>query len=765
MSLKETFLISPLSVRGCQLWLDAADVNGNGTSVANGASVTSWTDKSGNGRNATATTAPTYDLPTKNILFNGTNQFFNLPNGTYPFGNTPYSIFLVAYTRNSANPQWILAGGNESTNQAIGVIFFTTNAVWHSWWINEYRVDNSIVNNVPAIVNISYSTSRSIVVNGGTASLNSPGAARANPNGPNFIGRRPGDASQYFNGGMGECIIYNSEITTSDRQKIEGYLAWKWGLTGSLPSTHPFKNYRPINGLSVPIPISYTNPKRTVNLDPFDPRTISGCQLWLDGADTSTILLSGSTISGWNDKSGNRRNASNITGIPVLSNNNLIQRQGIFFNGASYMTGGFPYSSNTLSWFLVGTIESDGDAFGRLLSFGDPSQYDFDSALRMNALSRENLTNEVVTYRSNYISRNLFISYSTPFFYSSVIDGTSNTPFLNGRQGTGAATSGNFGFSTFGLSASFGLNVQRNKGFLFEVIVYSTALTTAQRQQVEGYLAWKWGLTSSLPANHPYRTPIAPFPPISIPRKQTLRIFSPRNISGCQVWLDAADPSTLFTDSGGTTRASQGQTIARWNDKSGNGINATQATLARQPRFVSSGIQFVAANNNFMTWTIPFSQNQSVFVVLTQNATGGAYLYARSTALGGGPSVLSYTNRLRYFDATDDVDFQNGTVVSGRNLVAYVRTQGVSVVGTYMGSQVFSIPQGNSTNASAVYDYLGSSEGVVNFYDGILSEFIFYNAALRLPQRQQIEGYLAWKWGLVANLPSTHPFKLFPPSP
>jgi len=29
--------------------------------------------------------------------------------------------------------------------------------------------------------------------------------------------------------------------------------------------------------------------------------------------------------------------------------------------------------------------------------------------------------------------------------------------------------------------------------------------------------------------------------------------------------------------------------------------------------------------------------------------------------------------------------------------------------------------------------------------------------------RYKVEGYLAWKWGLVANLPSGHPYKNLPP--
>lgn len=41
--------------------------------------------------------------------------------------------------------------------------------------------------------------------------------------------------------------------------------------------------------------------------------------------------------------------------------------------------------------------------------------------------------------------------------------------------------------------------------YVYEVLQYSTSLSTADRQLVEGYLAWKWGLTADLPASHPYK--------------------------------------------------------------------------------------------------------------------------------------------------------------------------------------------------------------------------------------------------------------------
>ena len=53
--------------------------------------------------------------------------------------------------------------------------------------------------------------------------------------------------------------------------------------------------------------------------------------------------------------------------------------------------------------------------------------------------------------------------------------------------------------------------------------------------------------------------------------------------------------------------------------------------------------------------------------------------------------------------------------------------------------------------------------------DGRLAEFIAYAAipgrsGTDLTELEKAEGYLAWKWGLVNNLPSSHPYKNSPPT-
>jgi N-acetylneuraminic acid mutarotase len=46
-------------------------------------------------------------------------------------------------------------------------------------------------------------------------------------------------------GGIGEIVALKSLSSISDRQKIEGYLAHKWGLAASLPTGHPYKTNAP----------------------------------------------------------------------------------------------------------------------------------------------------------------------------------------------------------------------------------------------------------------------------------------------------------------------------------------------------------------------------------------------------------------------------------------------------------------------------------------------------------------------------------------
>jgi len=44
-----------------------------------------------------------------------------------------------------------------------------------------------------------------------------------------------------LNGRIAEVVVANTLADAGDRQRLEGYLAWKWGLQGNLPADHPWK--------------------------------------------------------------------------------------------------------------------------------------------------------------------------------------------------------------------------------------------------------------------------------------------------------------------------------------------------------------------------------------------------------------------------------------------------------------------------------------------------------------------------------------------
>jgi hypothetical protein len=77
-------------------------------------------------------------------------------------------------------------------------------------------------------------------VNGGDNFRSSPTGARVT------IGQMPYYTPNPPVQGLQELLLFDYLLGTTDRQKLEGYLAHRWGTTASLPSGHPFKSSAPM---------------------------------------------------------------------------------------------------------------------------------------------------------------------------------------------------------------------------------------------------------------------------------------------------------------------------------------------------------------------------------------------------------------------------------------------------------------------------------------------------------------------------------------
>lgn len=178
------------------------------------------------------------------VRFDGVNDIMLLPDNTIPGGDSSYSMF-VAMSFNSTAPQFVVGTGttpgSASGNYLAGIV--GTPASFGSWWQGYGGVVVGTVALGAVFYGAWYDNVTSVVSvnkNGGASTDTSQAVDRNSVNTNHTIGAFSSVTSP-LNASVGEIIITQSALSITDRQKIEGYLAWKWGMQASLPAGHPYK--------------------------------------------------------------------------------------------------------------------------------------------------------------------------------------------------------------------------------------------------------------------------------------------------------------------------------------------------------------------------------------------------------------------------------------------------------------------------------------------------------------------------------------------
>jgi hypothetical protein len=244
--------------------------------------------------------------------------------------------------------------------------------------------------------------------------------------------------------------------------------------------------------------IIYINPY-SFPAAPWTPAQIT-TELWFDAADSSTITTAGGSVSQWNDKSGNARNATQATSAnqPTHSTTGFNGLPGVAFDGTNdtmihgLNTGG-PYS-------LVAVYKTSASlqSFYRGIVAAGPNNSDG------NMLLMRTFGGTIGSYGTSDI--NSTVSYSSGQTAMVIVEddntGGSKTFWINGSS-SGTYTQNPIGQTTAHIG---GVSTQEASMTLAECLALPGIPTTTNRQLVEGYLAHKWALTGSLPAGHPYKT-------------------------------------------------------------------------------------------------------------------------------------------------------------------------------------------------------------------------------------------------------------------
>ena len=225
---------TPTGMSGLQMWFAAEDE----TITSSSGKVSEWRDKSGNLLHATQSTAanqPTFfssDAFGRKSVGNATSEgLLGLicPSTTYK------EVFIVGYY--GAGTESVFSGINTffsgpGTNNAQRVAgnnatnaFLTTSAFTSSVFKN--ASDTSTTAPLPLPPTILRFSAASAVTQ------------------QTFLFYSSLSSGRSFNGAFSEVLFFASNLSATDRQKVEGYLAHKWNLAGNLPSDHPYKSAAP----------------------------------------------------------------------------------------------------------------------------------------------------------------------------------------------------------------------------------------------------------------------------------------------------------------------------------------------------------------------------------------------------------------------------------------------------------------------------------------------------------------------------------------
>lgn len=234
----------PTSMGNLLAWYDASDAD---SMILNSGNVDTWKDKSGNDYHmdqSTTTRQPIYSSQ-DNVTFSNADQMF-LDNASLggDFDHENVTILCLFYPTDITTLHVevfgsVTIGGETGINsrlnyaQPYNIGTFSADSFGRQPTINTEELlilHNGDVNGATARQVFAETTDTEAKKSVGALSYSafSIGASRSTP-------------SRTFSGYIKEFMIITKDLTTSERELLEGCVAWKWNRESDLPSDHPYR--------------------------------------------------------------------------------------------------------------------------------------------------------------------------------------------------------------------------------------------------------------------------------------------------------------------------------------------------------------------------------------------------------------------------------------------------------------------------------------------------------------------------------------------
>jgi hypothetical protein len=261
------------------------------------------------------------------------------------------------------------------------------------------------------------------------------------------------------------------------------------------------------------------------------------------------------------------------------------------------------------------------------------------------------------------------------------------------------------------------------------------------------------------------------------------QLWTPRQLPTLVGWFDADDPLTVYgATTGGSLVTTQGGTVKRWEDKSGRGNHATQSDNAAPKLQITSG---TLNNKRVLAFTRLVLTSTTMMLQIPSSADFDPTLLSvccliRSSQTGNNLGVIGRWQGVERSWALLHRDATNGRpLASVRNSTETASFAASSPAGTTVtdgnprligmeavsGGTLRLFVNGNESGSTAQSsERSGTSFITIGAYGddntgltGDIAEVLLWRA-VGAEDRQKVEGYLAWKWGVRNTLYPGHQY-------
>ena len=292
---------NPAGLDNLVLWLDASD---SSTITESSGLVSQWSDKSGNNNHATQSTEANKPLlNSDSIDFDGTNDTLSLAHELCLDSNEASMVFLVDQNVMLQVEMMVSLPMVDLLRDSLSPIGTngTSGVTWYSWGNDLSGVSST--SNSPLKVH-----SLELSVTGNTFKIYQDGTLKGTKSsftGTANTGSETGllgrtYAGENLEGSIKEVIISKQEPSDLVRKSVEGYLAHKWGLSGSLPSNHSHKEISLLSAPSITTDATNSSGADTYYIRPSDGLSNKYSFTYVDGSLVLSSLTEQSIVWGQN---------------------------------------------------------------------------------------------------------------------------------------------------------------------------------------------------------------------------------------------------------------------------------------------------------------------------------------------------------------------------------------------------------------------------------------------------------------------------------